>query len=109
MALTIAFEAFTCLCRWGLDLQSTRDTTFIAPLTLGVRVHHGYVGVLGAAGAFLFPLHSLVFTWGLRIGLALLISDAIHHFLVLKFTTGHHHFDVRYPELIPIEEETPWE
>ena len=49
--LTLLIEAVTCAFRWGLDLQSTRDTSFLAPLTFGVRIHHGYVGAASALGA----------------------------------------------------------
>jgi hypothetical protein len=105
VALTALFEAVTCAFRWGFDMQSTRDTAFLAPLTLGVRIHHGYVGAFASAGAFAVPVDSWLFTWALRIGVALLVSDLIHHFVVLHWTTGDHQFDLTYPKLVVIEAE----
>ena len=43
----IVFELMTLVARFGLGLQSTRDTQFLAAWTLGFRIHHGYIGVLG--------------------------------------------------------------
>ncbi|MCE9584193.1 MAG: hypothetical protein K8T20_17040 [Planctomycetes bacterium] len=97
------FESVTCAFRWGFDLQSTRDTAFIAPLTFGVRVHHGYVGALCSLGSV--PVHGPLAAWALRIGLALLVSDVVHHFVVLRWTTGDPQFDLTYPRLVMIEAE----
>ncbi len=104
VALTTAFEAVTCVFRWGLNLQSTRDTAFIAPLTMGVRIHHGYVGVAGSMSALGLPEGWLA-AWALRVGVALLVSDLIHHFVVLHWTTGDPQFDLTYPRLVSIEAE----
>jgi hypothetical protein len=97
-ALTIVFEAVTCLFRFGLGMQSTRDTTITGHFTFGLRIHHGYVGVLLVAAAFLIPQCWRLRTWCLRIGVALVASDLIHHFLVLWPITGDPHFDLTYPQ-----------
>ncbi len=104
IALTIAFEAITCIFRWGLNMQSTRDTAFLAPLTLGVRIHHGYVGAVGSMAALGMP-EGWFAAWALRVGVALLVSDLIHHFVVLQGTTGDHQFDLTYPKLAMVEAE----
>jgi len=96
LGLTAAFEAVTCLFRWGLGLQSTRDTAFLAPFTLRLRIHHGYIGAVAAAAIPLLP-PGVETAWLLRIGLALLVSDLIHHFIVLKATTGDPQFHLTYP------------
>ena len=46
MALGLVFEASRVLFRFGLDLQSTRDTGFLAALTFGIHIHHGYIGLV---------------------------------------------------------------
>ena len=43
---TLIIEAVTCGLRFGLGLQSGRDTSALARWTLGLRIHHGYVGVV---------------------------------------------------------------
>ncbi len=41
LVLAVLFEAITLAFRFGLNLQSTRDTDGIAAWTFGLRVHHG--------------------------------------------------------------------
>ncbi|GAB5405945.1 MAG: hypothetical protein Aurels2KO_41760 [Aureliella sp.] len=95
--LTVVLELVTCGCRFGLGLQSTRDTGWISAFTFGFRIHHGYIGVLFIAVALLAIskagfLRRLVIV----VGAALLLSDLIHHFLVLWPLTGDPQFDIRY-------------
>lgn len=45
-AVAAIFELITILFRFGLGIQSTRDTAFIGALTFGIRIHHGYIGLL---------------------------------------------------------------
>jgi hypothetical protein len=96
--LTILFEGITCLFRFGLGMESTRDTGELRRLTFGLRIHHGYLGVLLAGAAFLFPRGSWPRVWCLRVGVALVMSDLCHHFLVLWPITGDPHFDLTYPD-----------
>ena len=58
LALTILFEGITCFFRFGLDMQSTKDTSALKTLTFGLRIHHGYVGVLMVGVAYLMPATS---------------------------------------------------
>ena len=45
--LAVALELLTLVLRFGLKLESTRDTaSTIGRLTLGVRIHHGYCGAV---------------------------------------------------------------
>ena len=46
--LTLVFESVTCFFRFGLGMESTRDTasTVGRYITGGIRIHHGYVGIL---------------------------------------------------------------
>ncbi|MCP4197187.1 MAG: hypothetical protein GY762_08555 [Proteobacteria bacterium] len=99
VALTVLFEGITVLCRFGLNLESTRDTaSTIGVITAGMRIHHGYVGLLLAGIAF-WSLKTKpdIARWVLAIGVAFVCSDVIHHFGVLWFLTGSPAFDLFYP------------
>jgi hypothetical protein len=95
LAFALVVEAATCLFRFGLDLQSTRDTALIARLTFGLRIHHGYVGLLLVLLSLLQP--GLWRNVALMVGLSFIVSDFIHHFLVLWPITGSPQFDLTYP------------
>lgn len=98
--LTTAMESVTCLFRFGFGLESTRDTTVIARFTGGIRIHHGYVGavmVLVASKNARCRRHPLLQSWVRRVGWAMIVSDLIHHFLVLWPITGDPQFDLMYP------------
>jgi len=85
--------------RYGFEMQSTRDTaSTIGVLTFGLRIHHGYVGVVMILSALVTAArwprmrpHLLV--WG---GAALVCSDLIHHFLVLWPIEGSPEFHIWY-------------
>ena len=96
LALALGIEAVTCLLRFGFDLQATRDTAAAGRMTFGLRIHHGYFGVLAlllGAAVPSKPLRALLLIAG--IGLAL--SDFAHHFLVLRAATGDPEFHLLYP------------
>ncbi len=100
VGLTVLFEAVTVVFRFGFKLEATRDTArYVARWTRGVRIHHGYWGVpLALAGAVMLLATPVgVAFWLLVLGLALIKSDLIHHFLVLWPITGSHDFHLRYP------------
>ena len=98
VGLTVLFEGITCLMRFGLGMESTRDTGVIRHLTFGLRIHHGYLGAPLVAAAFLLPKGWRLRPWCLRVGAALVLSDLSHHFLVLWPITGDPHFDLTYPD-----------
>jgi hypothetical protein len=83
--LTVILEVLTCISRFGLGLQSTRDTaSTIGVLTCGIRIHHGYIGVVMLMFAVRWWHRSPVRArYVLLIAIALIASDLIHHFLVL--------------------------
>ena len=107
---TALFEGVTCFMRFGLGLQSTRDTSSLAKYTGGIRIHHGYLGVVLAAVSYLCCRDDYlagggssssggsVHLWMFPVGCALIISDLIHHFIVLYATTGDPQFDLVYPD-----------
>ena len=97
LALTAAFELLACLFHFGLGMRSTRDTRWLRTLTFGLRIHHGYFGLLLVVLAFYYRSRSWR-SWFLIIGTALVLSDLAHHFLVLWPITGQSDFDLFYPE-----------
>lgn len=99
ITLTLMVEAVTVLLRFGFGCEATRDTaTTVGMLTHGIRIHHSYVGLLVVAVAHGLRSRRPVFgTWGLAIGMALVWSDLIHHFLVLWPILGDPMFHLFYP------------
>lgn len=98
-AITVLIEAVTVLFRFGLHLESTRDTaSTVGRLTGGIRIHHGYFGavavLIAVAALRRWPAAG---RWLLVVGLALLCSDLVHHFLVLWPIVGSPEFHLVYP------------
>lgn len=94
--LATAIELATVFTRFGLGLESTHDTAFLAPFTLGLRIHHGYLGVV-ALLCLLLPLAPRLQYGLVVLGVALVLSDLVHHFLVLWPLTGSPQFHLVYP------------
>ncbi|MEP3479693.1 MAG: hypothetical protein ABJZ55_10630 [Fuerstiella sp.] len=99
VVLTVAFEALTCVLRFGLKLESTRDTaSVLSHFTCGYRIHHSYIGgAMILLAAVLWDRNPRWMSWCLVIGLGLFFSDMIHHFLVLWPVFGSPQFDLTYP------------
>jgi hypothetical protein len=95
LVLAIVFELFTIAGRYGFGLQTTRDTTVIAPFTFGLRVHHGYIGVFLLLLGWCFPRGLRHLLWIVAFGL--ILSDLGHHFIVLWIIEGSPQFDLVYP------------
>ena len=95
LVLAVVIELITAALRFGLGLESTQDTRFLAQWTLGWRIHHGYIGVIGLLLSWLVPAGRWR-TVLLIISIALVVSDFIHHFLVLWLLTGSPEFHLRY-------------
>jgi hypothetical protein len=97
--LAAAIEGVTLLFRFGFHLQATRDTaSTVGVLTGGLRIHHGYFGLLALPVAAALwraarPLAQRV----LILGLALILSDLAHHFLLLWPIVGDPEFHLVYP------------
>ena len=98
LVLAAVLEMLTLWMRFGLGLQSTRDTSLIGAFTLGVRIHHGYVGLVLLLFAWWFDANLGLRNILLMLGIGLLVSDFIHHFLVLWPITGSPQFDLVYPK-----------
>jgi hypothetical protein len=97
MVATILLEGVACLLRFGLGMESTRDTGALGPFTFGLRIHHGYVGLLALIASLVLPSSRPWRRLLFRAGAALLASDLLHHFVVLWALTGSPQFDFFYP------------
>ena len=100
IVLTVVFEILAVTLRYGVGLEMTRDSaSTVAGLTFGLRIHHGYLGAVLLVVAWCCLRRggtpSKVLT---AVGLALLMSDLVHHFLVLWPLEGDPHFDLVYPD-----------
>ena len=98
MWLTIAIELICIVLRFGFGQTSAVATaSTVGLLTGGIRIHHGYVGAFMIPPGIWFYDRSGWGRWTLIIGVALFLSDMIHHFLVLWPMTGSPQFDFFYP------------
>jgi len=94
---TLLIEGITAFARFGLSLESARDTaSTVGRLTGGLRIHHGHFGL-----GFILLAHFLEPGYKRHriatiAGWSLTLSDAIHHFIVLWLATGSPQFDLFY-------------
>ena len=95
--LTLVIEAITVLLRFGFKIQATQSTAFIARFTFGIRIHHGYLGIVFIIVSLVADLPAYLSNTLLILGSSLLLSDLIHHFVVLRLITGDPQFHLRYP------------
>jgi hypothetical protein len=95
--LAAAIELFTVWMRFGVGLQSTRDTMAMAPWTFGLRIHHGYVGLAFLLACLVLSRRPAIRNLVAMVGIGLLVSDLVHHFVVLWLTTGSPEFHLVYP------------
>ncbi|MFC1736577.1 hypothetical protein ACFL1X_10710 [Candidatus Hydrogenedentota bacterium] len=96
--LTIVIELITVTLRFGFKLESTQTTApTIGVLTHGIRIHHGYFGILIVVIAlFCLKAWPTLSRWMLVAGIALICSDLGHHFVVLWSIAGNPEFDLVY-------------
>lgn len=93
-------ELATIFCRYGLGWKSSVQTSALAPLTFGLRIHHGYVGllILGLVIPAKKYLPEKLFGPLVILGLGMFLSDLVHHFGVLWYVEGSPEFDLLYPK-----------
>ncbi len=96
-ALTLAVELVTVFFRFGLGLRSGKEGSRVGRLTRGLRIHHGYVGAALLLGSAVFGAATVTGTLLFFAGIALALSDLIHHFAVLWPVVGTPEFHLRYP------------
>lgn len=90
------FEAITCLFRFGFGLESTRDTAALAQLTMNIRLHHGYFGLLCLLLLVVQKNNNKTRPWLIIAGITFFLSDLVHHGLILPVFTGSTGFDFFY-------------
>jgi hypothetical protein len=93
LLLALLIEAVTALLRFGLGMRAADYEHLLTRPTFGIRMHHGYLGLAFLAAGVLMSVvpRFRINLWrsGLLIlGIGLLISDALHHLVVLKLATG---------------------
>ena len=96
LVLAVVIEIVTVITRFGMGMQATRDTEWLARYTFGLRIHHGYYGVVLLLVCMLLRKGFWKNTL-LIVGIGCLISDLIHHFIVLWAVTGDPEFHLVYP------------
>ena len=96
LLLTILIEGAVAILRFVFGFEATRDTVQIQTLFDGLRIHHGYIGVLILVLAGVFREFRGFRNIMLLIGSAMILSDIFHHFVILWPITGSPHFDVYY-------------
>lgn len=96
IALGAVIEAFTLAGRYLGDVQVTRDTEWIARFTFGYRIHHGYPGVLLLLLALFLSRRPAWRNAALILGIGLVLSDALHHFVFLWAIEGDPEFHLTY-------------
>jgi hypothetical protein len=96
-ALTFVVELVTVFFRFGLGLRSGKEGSRVGRLTRGLRIHHGYVGVVLLLASSAFGAATVTGTVLFFAGIALALSDLIHHFAVLWPVVGTPEFHLRYP------------
>ena len=86
LIIALIFELVTI---FGRMIFGDMKTTFKKYKSyLKVRIHHGYIGLaLILAYYFLYPIEEIYL-----LGVALFISDALHHFVVLPIWVGRTEF-----------------
>ncbi|MFC1745459.1 hypothetical protein ACFL35_15805 [Candidatus Riflebacteria bacterium] len=95
---TMLFELITLICRFVLGWKAGSKTAFFARFTLGLRIHHGYVGILLIVSSFFLNPDNRWKKLFLILGNSLFFSDFIHHFLILWPLYGSPEFDIFYPK-----------
>lgn len=99
--VTTAIELVTLFFRFVLGLESTKHTaSTIGKLTFGIRIHHGYIGLLLLIISFFirkskFKVLADSHRYIRILGWSLFISDIIHH-CILLVVTGSSDFDLVY-------------
>lgn len=86
-AATLLFELVTCIGRFGFGIRSAQIAPKYRRYTFGVRIHHGYVGAFALPPAFAVSPDPLVQAALLAFAGGLILSDLLHHLVVLPLVT----------------------
>ena len=80
--LTIIIELITCLFRFGFKIKAKEFQKKHCKLYFGKRIHHAYFGPIFLIISLFFNNFAQVIL--ISLGISLILSDLIHHFIVLK-------------------------
>jgi hypothetical protein len=94
----LIFELATIILRFGFKLTSPTHTRPLSKITKGYRVHHGYPGAAMFLAIPIFPEPTIISSLIIISAIMLFVSDLIHHAIILPIFTGHHEFDLKYPD-----------
>ena len=93
---TVIGEVGTVVVQFLLRWRFRFVTRLMGALTRRVRVHHGYLGAAALLAAWLVPLSQAWRHLAFIAGGALVLTDLVHHTLVLWIVTGVPAFALRY-------------
>jgi hypothetical protein len=97
LCILIFIELVTIFGRFGLKIRSKDIFIKIMKrfkLKGMVHIHHGYFGALLMIISIYYPI---IYNWPIfSIGLAVFLSDVIHHLVVLNFIVGNPEFYIFY-------------
>ena len=85
---TVIGEAGTVVVQFLLRWKFRFVARLVGAITRGVRVHHGYLGAAALLAARLVPLAPAWRHLAFIAGGALVLTDLVHHTLVLWLLTG---------------------
>ncbi len=88
LVVTVLLEVITCTARFGFRLRSRAWVRTYSKYTFGIRVHHGYFGVALLPALLFFPIDSKEGVGIAAFAGGLILSDLIHHLVVLPLLTG---------------------
>jgi hypothetical protein len=95
--LTIAIELATIFTRFVFKISSKETyIKIIKKLNLKfiIHIHHGILGIVVAILAYIYGFPIIY-----NIGWSMIISDAIHHFIVLYLIVGNPEFHIIYKNI----------
>jgi len=103
LLLAISIEVLTVFVRFAFKIK-TKDVLIRIMKHFGwkkvIHFHHGFVGIIIFIVAYVYG-----FNFWMDVGLGVLISDVIHHFLVLWPIMGSPEFHVIYKNIGEMEGE----
>jgi hypothetical protein len=88
VAWTVGFELLTCVFRFGIGLRSKVYANRYRRYTLGIRVHHAYFAAVVLPAAYGVPMEPWMRDILVAAAAGLVLSDLVHHFVVLPILTG---------------------
>ena len=103
LVLAVLIELATICTRFVFKISS-KDTYMKImkkfDLHFFIHMHHGIIGILVVLVALTYDM-----PWTLGLGSAMILSDAIHHFVVLAIVIGNPEFHIIYKDIADFKKE----